>query len=232
MEIKKENMNFCPECGTEIEKNARNCKKCGSWFEKSEKNDVKNEYSKIQPEKTVLDVKYEHSNVQSTHKTALFIIITGGLYQLYWFYRNWRDLKTHKNLDINVGLRTVGLFIPLVNIYFVVNQFKDIKSYAEETGVKTYSLWTVLITWVLFAYLSTRLSLYGNLVAGIISWILILGLAVPFVMAQKTLNEYWIKEQGDIPPKGLSGGEILVLAIGILLAALEWIGIISLLSGA
>jgi hypothetical protein len=51
-------------------------------------------------------------------------------------------------------------------------------------------------------------------------------------MVQKTLNEYWTKEQGNLPSKGLSGGEILVLVVGVLLSIVEWLGIIIMLSGA
>lgn len=218
MEIEKGIMNFCPQCGEKIENNVKNCKHCGSLFEGSAKSSANKEYSNVHAEETVSNVKGEYSNVQSINKTALFIIITGGLYQLYWFYRNWRDLKTHKNLDISVGLRTLALFVPLVNLYFIGSQFKDIGNYAEEAGVKTFSIPVVALLWAFCMVMSFRLALYDNPVAIILSWMFILGLVIPFVMVQKTLNEYWIKEQGELPPKGLSGGEILVLVIGVLFA--------------
>jgi hypothetical protein len=224
--MNSDNTVFCPECGEEIEKDSDRCKHCGSWFEKPIL-EIKTELNPQNSENNGHN-KIEYSNYQSTTKLAIFIVITGGLYQLYWFYRNWRDFKAHKNLDINVGLRTLALFIPLVNLYFVGTQFRDIHEYAEEAGVKNYSLWVVIITWVLFVYLQGRLALNGNPLLDIVSWIFIIALIIPFLMVQKTLNSYWLKEQGDLPLKKVSGGEVLVLIIGILFVILDIILILML----
>lgn len=224
--MNSDNTVFCPECGEEIEKDADKCKHCGSWFEKPIL-EIKTELNPQNSENNSQN-KSEYSNYQSTTRLAIFIVITGGLYQLYWFYRNWRDFKAHKNLDINVGLRTLALFIPLVNLYFVGTQFRDIHEYAEEAGVKNYSLWVVIITWVLFVYLQGRLALNGNPLLDIVSWIFIIALIIPFLMVQKTLNSYWLKEQGDLPLKKVSGGEVLVLIIGILFVILDIILILML----
>ena len=60
------------------------------------------------------------------------------------------------------------------------------------------------------------------------SWIFIVALIIPFLMVQKTLNSYWLKEQGDLPLKKVSGGEVLVLVIGILFVILDIILILML----
>lgn len=205
------NFSYCPECGEKIENDAKMCKKCGSWFN--------------------IENKDEISNVQPIYKLILLIILTGGLYQLYWFYRNWRDFKAHKNLDISVGLRTLSLFVPLVNLYFICTQFRDLRDYEVEAGVKTFQLYGVMIIWVVLSYLSTRLAFYSNPFAGMASLLLAFCLVIPFYLVQKTLNEYWMKEQGDLPLcKGISGGEILVLIIGLIFLGLELLGIVALFS--
>ena len=193
---------------------------------------MEKDYSDAQSEGNVVDISNEYSNVESTGKLALFTVLTTGLYFIYWSYRNWSQLKAHKNLDINPALRTVGLFIPLVNIYFTGTLIRDIRDYANEAGIKTFSLGLVLGMWVIFFYLGNRLAFYSNPLTALISWVLIICLIIPYSMVQDTLNEYWIKEQGDsLPKKGLTGGEIAVLIIGIILTVFEWIGIVGLFMG-
>jgi len=206
-------INYCPECGEQVEKGSKMCNGCGTSFNTQKESG-----------------KTEYSNVQPTNKLIWLIILTGGLYQIYWFYRNWRDFKEHKNLDISPGLRTVGLFIPLVNLYFVGTQFKDLRDYEEEADVKTFSLWAVVISWVVLSYVSVRLGFSENPVVGMISMFLSFCLVIPFYMVQKTLNEYWMKEQGDLPRrKGLSLGEIITLIIGLIFLVIGLIGILAFL---
>jgi hypothetical protein len=209
MDVEKTDFNYCPECGERIEENAVMCNSCGSWF------DVENET--------------QVSNVQPIYELVVLLILTGSLYQLYWFYRNWRDFKAYKNLDIYVGLRTLGLFIPLVNLYLIGTQFRDMRNYEVEAGIKPFSLYGVIILWVVLSVLSVRLSFYANPFTGVASLILAFCLVIPFYMVQKSLNEYWMKEQDDLPlRKGISGGEILVLIVGLILLGLELLGIVAL----
>lgn len=218
MDTEETSINYCHECGEPVEKGSKRCVKRGTLFDML-KEPEQGEYSDVP----------SVSNVQPLNKLIWLIILTGGLYQIYWFYRNWRDFKEHKNLDISPGLRTLGLFIPLVNLYFVGTQFKDLKDYEEEASVKPFSIYAVIIGWIVLSYLSVRLSFYENPLTGMISLLLSFCLIIPFSVVQKTLNEYWLKEQGDLPlRKGLSVGEIIVLIIGLILLVLEAIGILAM----
>lgn len=205
-EFEMENFKYCPECGAKIEDNAKMCNICGSWFD--------------------LPKNTEVSNVQSTQKMVLLFIFSGSFYQVYWLYRNWRDFKAYKNLDIRVGLRTLGLFIPLVNLYFIGTQFSDIRDYVVEADLKPFSLSGVIIAWLVLLITSNLLGLFYNAYAAVASIILSFCLVIPFYMVQISLNEYWSKVHGDLPPRsGLSGGEILVLIIGFILLVLSLVGI-------
>ncbi|BDZ71945.1 zinc ribbon domain-containing protein [Methanobacterium petrolearium] len=227
MDTEEISINYCPECGEHVEKGSKKCGKCGTSFD-MQKESGRSESSGVYGVDNVSNDP-SVSNVQPLNKLIWLIILTGGLYEIYWFYRNWRDFKKHKNLDISPGLRTVGLFIPLVNLYFVGTQFKDLKDYEEEANVKPFSIYTVIISWVVLSYLSVRLSFYDNPLTGMISLLLSFGLVIPFYMVQKTLNEYWLKEQGDLPlRKGLSLGEIIVLIIGLIFMVLEVIGVLAM----
>lgn len=69
-------------------------------------------------------------------KFAIFTIISFGLYYIYWFYRSWKIVnilggKKHRPL-----LLTLGLAVPLLNLYLISLLFEEIKQIAVERNYK------------------------------------------------------------------------------------------------
>jgi len=85
-----------PECGKEIEESAVYCPFCGTQI-------------KMIEHPTVSQISFK----QPIRNLVLLYVFTFGIYEIYWFYRNWKHMKIHKNLDISPGWRTVGLFVPI-----------------------------------------------------------------------------------------------------------------------
>jgi len=56
-------------------------------------------------------------------RDPLFVIIasviTLGIYLIYWFYQTSKEMITMYKTDSSPILWTIGLFIPLVNIYII-----------------------------------------------------------------------------------------------------------------
>jgi ribosomal protein L7/L12 len=71
----------------------------------------------------------------SPHKVSWFIFFTVGLYSLYWFYRTWVIIARRTKADFSPDLRTLGLFVPIVNLIMIEKMFtKDIELLRVKSG--------------------------------------------------------------------------------------------------
>jgi len=183
-------------------------------------NNIKDTSSKtvIIPSKTNLYDKY--SNAQPIWKLFLLSILTVNLYNYYWYYRNWHYLRKQTGLDIKPGLRTLGLFVPILGWILVYNQFDDIRSLSVDEGVgKLFSPGLMIFLMILFTVASR--ALYQLL------FITVPLSVLPIAIAQNTFNYYWKKVQPGLRMKtGLGVGEIIALVLVII----TWIIVIMSLS--
>ena len=133
-------------------------------------------------------MKKGYSNYQPLYKLIILYIITFGVYTLVWIYRTSKQLK-EANFNVNFckknkeeemsgkispPLRTIGLFIPIVNIIVLYETFKAIISYAELNKKGDYKSPGFFIMFYLFL---------------MAMW---LGF-IPIAMIQSTLNKTWKK---------------------------------------
>jgi len=118
-------------------------------------------------------------------KLAIFSILTFGLYYFYWFYRNWVQINIIKKEHHRPLLRTLGLLVPLLNLYLVYTQFEEIKEISVEIDYKL-SFSPLLLTFVYMVLLSLwklpDFDYYSYL--GALSFL-------PLIPVQKGLNAYW-----------------------------------------
>ncbi|MDP2984428.1 MAG: hypothetical protein Q8O92_14010 [Candidatus Latescibacter sp.] len=213
----------CPFCAEEILSDAVKCKHCGEWLDKQP----------IGPQKTLGRIE-RHSNAQAPWRLVLLSIISFTIYEIYWFYRNWKHLKIQKRLEISPGWRTVGLCIPIYHIFIIYEQFRDIRDSAKQAGCETFSSpgW-ITFGFIFLSGISLRLSLYqwkltdpGEVLAITVLSLFIDLLAVwILVVVQKTLNRFWAKEQPDHEMRSkFSGKEIALIVVGVIVWILGIIG--------
>lgn len=62
-------------------------------------------------------------------KLALMSFFTFGIYELYWFYRNWQRVRVREQVDIRPSLRV------LFGIFFCYSCFKRMKRYGLARGI-------------------------------------------------------------------------------------------------
>lgn len=191
----------CPFCADEILTDAVKCKYCGEWLNKQ----------------AAQSAGQQFSNAQPVWHFVLLSIVTFGIYEIYWFYRNWKYLKIHKSLDISPGWRTAGLFVPIYGIVLAYRQLRDIRDFSKEAGiVKTYSPGWILFSWLILTAL-WRLPDPFWFLSFLSVWLL--------AVVQGVLNSYWEKEQPELPIRTkFSGGQIALLVIGGIILVLALIG--------
>jgi hypothetical protein len=172
----------CPYCAEEVPAEAVKCKYCGEWL-----------------------VKSQYSNVQALWRLFILSFMTFNIYHIYWFYRNWRDLKNHRKLDdYSPILYTIFLLVPMLNIYFIYSQFKDIQEFAKQAGSQTYTspggltffyVFLRFIEVISFKVVNPSTHPIDYL---LLSIFLLLSSTVVLGIVQNTLNIFWKKEQPEL----------------------------------
>lgn len=191
----------CPFCMKEIPSNALRCIYCGMWMNKDTA-------GLSSPVSTLpISTTQQFSYAQPIWHFFLLSVLTFSVYEIYWFYRNWKQLKNYKILEISPGWRTVGLLIPIYGLYLAYTQLRDIKDFSKTAGInKDYPPVMALFLWIAINALS-KLP-YPFMLLSMLS-------VLPLLMVQDTLNSCWEKVELDLPIRTrFTGGEIAIIIIG------------------
>jgi hypothetical protein len=187
----------CPNCGQAIFEKALQCSHCRKWF-----------VSAPTPEPVRASVVTAPSRGQPLHHLLLLTVFSWGLYELYWFYRNWRDLAADAPEDPgpHPGLLTFGLLVPFVNIALVYRQLVGIHARLAARGLPAgYSPWVTTCIYI-------SLGIAANLTA---LWSLSCLMVLPLLPVQEALNRYWTeREPTSTLRQRLSPPELVVIACG------------------
>ena len=171
-------MRTCPFCGGELLAKALQCRHCRRWMPEA----LRAPESEPSPQ--------PYSLGQLPVHLVLLSVLTLGVYEVYWFWRNWRDLRDNAGLDISPGWRTVGLFLPVINVAMVYQQLRVVSDTAASRGLApSYS--PLAVTAAFFA-----LAFAGNWT---LVWMVSLLNVLPLVPVQQTLNRLWQLEQPGAP---------------------------------
>ena len=78
---------------------------------------------------------------------VFLMIITLGIYGIYWFYVTSKEMIEHKGLDGSPGLWTVLSLIPLVNLYAEYKQGEAVEALTDSS----VNRWIIFILWLVFS---------------------------------------------------------------------------------
>ena len=151
------------------------------------------------------------SNGQLPLHFAALSILTLGMYELYWFWRNWRDLQRELGVELQPVWRTLGLLVPIVNVVLVYDQLRMIREQCDAHDVvPKYQPGLVAATFFAIA-------VAGNLT---MFWPLSLLNVVPLLQVQVALNGLWERAQpGASVRVRFSRQEIIAMIAGLVITA-------------
>ncbi|RMF25346.1 MAG: hypothetical protein D6760_01245 [Deltaproteobacteria bacterium] len=195
----------CPYCGRPILVKALQCVHCKRWMP-----ELRRPPSPPQFEAT------EFSRGQPAAHLLVLSILTLGLYEFYWFHRNWRHFSEHLGRPLRPGWRTLGLLVPGLNIFLVYDQLRMIADAAGRAGVAvSYSPGVATAVFFALAFLSNLTMV----------WALSLLTVLPLLPVQETLNRFWVGQQPDRPMRReFTGAELLAMIAGVSMVAAALLG--------
>lgn len=135
---------YCSKCGEKISPEDTFCANCGSKL-------TSNKDSSTKVEATI-PTSPSTRQVISVKKFFLLSLLTLGMYQVYWGWKNWEILKRVKGLNVSPGAR--GFFI----VFTSFSLFKEILSLAKEHGYKgNYVPWLLATGFLILNFISNAL---------------------------------------------------------------------------
>ena len=78
---------------------------------------------------------------------VLLMVVTLGIYGIYWFYVTSKEMVEHKGLGGNPALWTLLYLIPFANLYAVYKQGEAVEALTEGSTNR----WIIFILWLVFS---------------------------------------------------------------------------------
>jgi len=185
----------CKNCSNDLSLEATSCNKCGALIE-----------HKI--------CRTEYFSISLT-RLFLLSVITLGIYQFYFFYKNWIIVKKSENSTIFPVVRA------LLPVIFCYSLFKRVFKSAEMQGYRTRFMPCpaafIAIVYSIFLIISSILTQFSFSNLFLKHFIVSILMAFPILAVQNAINFNNAKIKGSPDLRKIfSRGEILLIIFGIL----------------
>jgi hypothetical protein len=157
------------------------------------------------------------SRAMPLRRLVVLIFASFGLYQFYWFWRNWRDLGRP-----NPGWRTAGLFVPILNFFLVYDSFRSVQIAAMRLRIAGFSAARAFLAFLGVNLFATTVWLmmyrwkpkgFGESLSLFSIDVLLLALQIlPLVYVQGALNAIWSEVEPRLPVRvAFTRGEMILV---------------------
>ena len=190
---------YCEKCGTKLHEEQKFCASCGASTSSSGQaaTTTATEYLAMPP-----------------GRLWLFCVLTWGIYELYWFYKNWQAVKRSQLPHIWPVPRSIFA------IFFCYDLFKRVYESAKSNGyAESFSaqwLATGYIVMLIVQAIWNKMEYLGALDILIAAFVLSVT-PLPLLSVQRAINfnnaKIGAHTQFD---KKFTGGEVAIIVIGIL----------------
>lgn len=175
---------------------------------------------------TINDENRQQYYVVSPAKFSILHLSTFGLYQVYWFYKNWQKYKIYNNTDIWPIPR--GLF----NIFFAHRLFENVQKTLNNDGKKfdwaPAGLATFYVLLAVTSNIFDRLAMkeIGSPATDLVSIVLFPAIYLILLRAQKAINTSQNDPEGNSNKK-LTAANYIWIILGLALWGLVLLGLLA-----
>ncbi len=146
--------------------------------------------------------KKEISQVIPVFRFILLSIVTAGIYQIVWMYKQWVFFKKKDNLDIMPFWRAI------FSVLFIFALSERISGLEKKNEQRKIFLVVVLpIIWIVLCYSQRLPDPY---------WLIAYLNVVPLIFTLLRMNKYWKKKEKKTIPKSFNWWQIILIIIGAL----------------
>jgi len=147
----------------------------------------------------------------STRKFVVMSIVTLGLYDVYWVWRQWKRFVEQGQV-LSPFWRTFFL------VFTNYSLFARVRSRAREEGIEVS--WSPALMATLYLVLNVTWRLPDP-------WVLVsLLVFVPLIPIQETIERINARHVAELPNRGFSGADAVAIVIGGLVLILVLIGVL------
>ncbi|WP_461461635.1 hypothetical protein, partial [Methanobrevibacter sp.] len=130
-------------------------------------------------------------------RLLLLLIVSCGLYSIWWYYKNNTLLKDRLNKNISPILRTIGFILPVIRWFMFYILIHNYEKTLKEENIESYS-----------SILNTLLYIF----------IPVIGPVWALCNIQESINNLWYKKQPNLPiRRKFTNGEIVFLIIMLII---------------
>ena len=237
-EIENEQMR-CPSCGAELPSQSAYCSKCGARASVEPRRCVncgaelpsQSAYCSKCGARNELRVRY------SLWRVGILTFMSLGFYYLYWMYVSWKNMAEEMpGKKFHPVWHTMSQFVPIYNLVVLYQHFRTIKKIQEREGLGSkirpgLVVIAAVVAFVIWSAAERAASVNPHLTSYAPVPISLVIITMIVLQGQANLNKYW-ERLGERPVRsaGTGPGEVIIIAVGGLVAAVYVVAIIFLIA--